>query len=132
MDVGVSDDTAPPSVIVLGVVKGARAVGSAAAEVGDGAVAEPESTVAGGVVPGPAAVLPSAFCFLRAAACLFGGPRRFLGRSKVQGISRAIHDWHGGPPSSHCDIQVRSLVNFQREGRSYLDFADVACIACFL
>ena len=98
--------------IVVGEVKGASAVGGAVAGVGDGAVAETEGAVAGGEVGGAAIVVPSTFCFLSASACLFGGPRRFLGRSKVQGISRAIHDWHGGPPSSHCRIHVRLLMNF--------------------
>lgn len=98
--------------IVVGAVNGARAVGGTAVGVGDGAVAETEATVVGGEAAGAAIVVLSAFCFLSASACLFGGPRRFLGRSKVQGMSRAIHDWHGGPPSSHCSTQVRSFLHF--------------------
>ena len=35
-------------------------------------------------------------------ACLFGGPLRLLGRSKVHGISRAAQARHGIPDSSHC------------------------------
>lgn len=40
-------------------------------------------------------------CLLIASACLLGGPRRRLGRLKVHGMSRAAHDLHGGPLSSH-------------------------------
>lgn len=98
--------------IVVGAVNGTSAVGGAVDGIGDGAVTETEGTVSGGEVDGAAIVVPSAFCFLSASACLFGGPRRFLGRSKVQGMSRATHDWHGGPPSSHCDIHVRSLLHY--------------------
>ena len=38
---------------------------------------------------------------LISSACLLGGPRRRLGLSKVQGISRAAQALHGGPASSH-------------------------------
>ena len=70
----------------------AKAVGGAVAGVGDGAGAETVGPVAGGVIAGAVGVVLSAFCFLSASACLFGGPRRFLGRSNVQGMSKAIHD----------------------------------------
>lgn len=84
-------------------MNGARAVAGTVAGVGDGAGID-GVTVADGEVTGAVVVVFSAFCFLSASACLFGGPRRFLGRSKVQGMSRAIHDWHGGPPSSHYSM----------------------------
>lgn len=38
---------------------------------------------------------------LIASACRLGGPRRRLGRSNVQGISKPAHALHGGPDSSH-------------------------------
>lgn len=38
---------------------------------------------------------------LIASACLLGGPRLLLGRSKVHGISNEAHALHGGPDSSH-------------------------------
>lgn len=47
-----------------------------------------------------AAEVPS-FCFLSASACRLGGPRRLLGLSYVQGISKLAHDRQGGPLSSH-------------------------------
>jgi hypothetical protein len=43
----------------------------------------------------------SNFLFLIASACLLGGPRRRLGLSKVQGISKAAQALQGGPDSSH-------------------------------
>jgi hypothetical protein len=45
--------------------------------------------------------------FLMSSACLLGGPRRRLGRSKVHGISREMQARHGGPVSSHCCPSVR-------------------------
>lgn len=119
--------------IVVGAAKDARAVGGALAGVGESAGTD-GATVAGGEEEeeAGAAIVHSAFCFLSASACLFGGPRRFLGRSKVHGISRAMHDWHGGPPSSHCSILVRLIIRTQTQRVSDLDFADVACITCFL
>ena len=46
--------------------------------------------------------------FLIASACLLGGPRRRLGRSKVHGISSARQALHGGPDSSHYRRQCLS------------------------
>lgn len=54
-----------------------------------------------GVVPAGEPCCDSSRAFLIASACLFGGPRRRLGRSYVQGISKAAHARHGGPASSH-------------------------------
>jgi len=47
--------------------------------------------------------------FLMASACRFGGPRRLLGRSKVQGISRAAQARQGGPDSSHYSNRERTM-----------------------
>ena len=51
-----------------------------------------------------AGVSPS-FCFLSASAWRLGGPRRLLGLSYVQGISRLAQDRHGGPLVSHWPRQ---------------------------
>lgn len=48
--------------------------------------------------------------FLIASACLFGGPLLLLGRSNVQGISRAAQARHGGPDSSHCTRLISSAI----------------------
>lgn len=50
------------------------------------------------------AAAPS-FCFFMASAWRFGGPRRRLGRSYVQGISRLAQDRQGGPLVSHYIVQ---------------------------
>jgi hypothetical protein len=44
--------------------------------------------------------------FLMSSACLLGGPRRRLGRSKVHGISSEMQARHGGPVSSHYGVLV--------------------------
>lgn len=50
----------------------------------------------------PAPAVSSSLRFFIASACRLGGPRRLLGRSKVQGMSRTAQARHGGPDSSHC------------------------------
>ena len=44
-------------------------------------------------------------CFFMDSASRLGGPRRLLGRSNVQGISKATQALHGGPDSSHWKNQ---------------------------
>jgi len=66
--------------------------------------------------PGPLGesrrLLLLASLFLIASACRFGGPLRLLGRSKVQGISRAAQARHGIPDSSHC---WRNSISFAQQ-----------------
>lgn len=66
------------------------------------------------------------FCLLTSSACLFGGPRRLLGLTSVQGMSRVLQGRHGGPSVSHCECQCLKIrgVNDQ-----YLDLARAARIA---
>lgn len=56
----------------------------------------------------------SSRAFLMASACLFGGPRRRLGLSYVQGISSAAHARHGGPASSHYKQPTVNLEHHDR------------------
>lgn len=58
----------------------------------------------------PAGESPN-FCFLSASAWRLGGPRRLLGLSYVQGISRLVQERHGGPLVSHwlCQYIVQYM-----------------------
>lgn len=47
----------------------------------------------------------ASFCFLSASAWRFGGPRRLLGLSYVQGMSKLAQERQGGPLVSHCACQ---------------------------
>jgi hypothetical protein len=69
--------------------------------------------------------------FLMSSACLLGGPRRRLGRSKVHGISRDMHARHGGPVSSHCMRSVQRALIAHEHDKTHLDFADAARVASF-
>jgi len=52
-----------------------------------------------------------------------------LGRSKVQGMSRAAHALHGGPDSSHCDgASVGGQIE-AAQNRRYLNFTHTARVA---
>ena len=73
-----------------------------------GAISEADGLGEGAGDPAVEAVAPN-FCFLMASAWRLGGPRRRLGRSYVQGMSRLAHDRQGGPLVSHYSTQFPAI-----------------------